>query len=158
MFNSVVARETRDDKRAVELVPVWALFERGTDIMKTLPGRNLEFTPLQNHLEVLLGPLFHRYFPSTETFQVAFDRFEILAALSYAIPAIEKGDRYWTLPGAYGWRHENRQRIFGEIRNSLQNLGDNSPLVTSGIVGKTAQLGLKNLTELEQFVPEFRWH
>lgn len=76
---------------------------------------------------------------------------------SYAIPAVEKGERYWTLPGAYGWRHENRQRIFGEIRTSLQSLGDRSPFVISGIVGKTALQGLENLTQLERFVPEFRW-
>lgn len=157
MFNSAVARENRDDKRAVELTPVWALFERGADVMKSLPERDRQFTPLQNHLEALLLPLFRPHFPSKEAFHVAFDRLEILAALSYAIPAIERGGRYWTLPGTYGWRHENSRRIFGEIRTSLQSLGDHSPFVISGIVGKTALHGLENLTQLENFVLELRW-
>ncbi len=157
MFNSVVAREDREDKRVVELAPVWALFERSADVMKSLPERDRQFTPLQNHLEALLLPLFRSHFPSEEAFHVAFDRLEVLAALSYAIPAIEKGGRYWTLPGSYGWRHENRQRIFGELRTSLQSLGDRSPFVISGIAGKTALHGLDNLTQLEKFVSEFRW-
>jgi hypothetical protein len=158
MFNSTVAREGREDKRVVELVSVWALFERGADVMKLLPERDRQFTPLQNHLEALLLPFFRSHFTSEEAFHVAFDRLEVLAALSYATPSIEKGERYWTLPGSYGWRHENRQRIFGEIRTSLQSVGDRSPFVISGIVGKTALLGLENLTQLEKFVPEFRWH
>lgn len=158
MFNSSVARENRVDKRVVELVPVEALFERGSAVMKVLPGRDREYTPLQNHLEALFLPLFRPHFSSEEAFHVAFDRFEVLAALSYAIPAIEKGERYWTLPGAYGWRHDNRQRIFGEIRTSLQSLGDGSPFVISGIVGKTALQGLDNLTQLETFVPLLRWY
>lgn len=148
----------REDKRAVELVPIWALFERGADVMKSLPERDRQFTPLQNHLEAVFLPFFRPHFTSEEAFHLAFDKLEVLAALSYAIPAISKGERYWTLPGAYGWRHENRQRIFGEIRSSLQSLGDHSPFVLSSIVGKTALLGLDNLTQLEQFVPEFRWH
>jgi hypothetical protein len=158
MFNSTVASESREDKRAVELVPVWALFERGADVMKLLPERDRQFTPLQNHLEAVLLPFFRSHFTSEEAFHLAFDKLEVLAALSYAIPAIAKGERYWTIPGAYGWRHENRQRIFGEIRSSLQSLGDHSPFVLSSIVGKTALLGLDNLTQLEKFVPEFRWH
>lgn len=157
MFNSAVAREGREDKRAVELVPVWALFEMGADVMKALPKRDREYTALQNHLEALLLPLFRQHFASEEAFHVAFDRLEVLAALSYAIPAIEKGGRYWSLPGSYGWRHENRQRIFGEIRTSLQSLGDRSPFVIFGIAGKTALHGLDNLTQLEKFVSEFRW-
>lgn len=157
MFNSPVARENREDRRAVELVPVWALFEQGADVMKSLPERDRQYTPFQNHLEALLLPLFRPHFPSEDAFHLAFDRLEVLVALSYAIPAVEKGESYWTLPGAYGWRQENRQRIFGEIRASLQSLGDRSPFVMSGLVGKTALHGRDNLTQLEKFVPEFRW-
>lgn len=157
MFNAVVARENGEDKRAVELVPVWVLFQWGADVMKILPERGRQYTPMQNHLEALLLPLLRPHFPSEEAFHVAFDRLEVLAALSYAVPAIGKVESYWTLPGSYGWRHENRLRIFGEIRTSLQSLGDRSPFVISGIVGKTALHGLENLAQLEKFVSEFRW-
>lgn len=158
LFSATVIREHREDKRAVELLPVWALFEQGADVMKVLPSRERQHTPLQNHLEELLWPLLSSHFPSEAAFHLAFDKFEVLAALSYAIPAIEKGERYWTLPGSYGWRRENRQRIFAEIRDSLTILNNNSPLVMSRLVGSTAEHGLRNLGELEQFVPCFRWH
>lgn len=158
MFNLPVFRESREDKRAVEILPLWALFESGADIMKILPNRDRQHTPFQNHLEAMLLPLFRTQFSTDDAFHVAFDRFEILAAMAYAAPLVENGKSYWTLPGSYGWRHDNRQRIIGEIRVSLQSLGDRSPFVTSGIVGKTAANGLENLAQLEKFVPEFRWH
>lgn len=158
LFSATVIQEHCKDKRAVELLPIWALFERGADVMKVLPSRKREYTPLQNHLEELLWPLLKSHFPSEAMFHLTFDKFEILAALSYAKPAIEEGESYWTLPGSYGWRRENRQRIFTEIHNSLMTLNDNSPFVTSRLVGISAEHGLRNLDELEQFVPHFRWH
>jgi hypothetical protein len=157
LFSATVPREHREDKRAVELVPIWALFEHGADAMKVLPERDRQYTPLQNHLEALFWPLFRSHFPSEAAFHLAFDKLEVLAALSYAVPVLEAGGRYWTLPGSYGWRGENRQRIFTELRNSLTTLGDNSPLVRSRLVGNSAEHGLRNLGELEQFVPRLRW-
>lgn len=157
LFSTTVSREHREDKRAVELVPIGALFERGPDAIKVLPGREREYTPLQNHLEELLWPLFRSEFPSEAAFHSTFDRLEILAALSYATPAIATGGRYWTLPGSYGWRSENRQHIFTEIRESLTTLGDSSPLVTSRLTGRSAEHGLKNLDALEEFTLQFRW-
>jgi hypothetical protein len=158
LFSTTVARENREDKRVVELVPIEALFDRGADVMKLLPNRERQYTPLQNHVEELLWTLFHSHFPSEAQFRLTFDRLELLAALSYAIPAIEKGGRYWTLPGAYAWRSENRQHIVNEIRSSLATSGNQSPFVTSRLVGGTAEHGLKNLGELEQFVPQLRWY
>lgn len=158
MFDAAVARENRRDKRAVELVPIWALFERGADVMKHLPGRDRQYTPLQNHLEELLLPVFRSQFTSEDAFHQAFDKLEVLAALSYAIPVITKGERYWTLPGSYGWRRDNRAAIFEELRTSLTAMGDASPYVTSGLVGPSGQKGLENLGKLEEFVGHFNWH
>ncbi|WJV25801.1 MULTISPECIES: SIR2 family protein [Pseudomonas] len=158
LLNVPVLGEQREDKRVVEMVPIWALFQMGSDVMKVLPGRERQYTPLNNHLEELLWKLLGASFPSQMAFQIAFDRLEVLFALSYAIPCIQKEERYWTLPGAYGWRRANMMRIFAEIRSSLESLGDTSLLVSSGLVGSTAVQGLENLNQLEQFVPQFRWH
>lgn len=158
LLSTTVSREHREDKRAVEVLPPFVLVERGGDAMKVLPGRERQYTPLQNHLEALLWPLFSSQFPSEAAFHLAFDRFEILMALSYAIPAVESDDRYWTVPGSYGWRYTNRERIISEIRNGLETLGDDSPLVTSRLAGSTAATALRNLTSLEELVGRFHWY
>lgn len=160
IFSVSVAREGQEDKRAVEVVPIWALFQRGAEAMKVLPGREREYTPLQNHLEELLFEVLGPHFDSSEAFSMVFDRFEVLAALAYAAPQVERAqasERYWTLPGAYGWRSENRRRILQEVSDSLKSAGNGSPWVTSRLVGTTAELGIANLTQLEQLVLQLRW-
>lgn len=71
----------------------------------------------------MLLPVFRSHFPSEGAFHLAVDKFEVMAVLSYAIPAVEKGEHYWTLTEAYGWRVDNRQRVFAEIRANLPTLG-----------------------------------
>ena len=157
LFDVVLPREYKDDRRAVELLPIWVLFERGAEVMKVLPGREREFTPLNNRLAALLLHLFGRAFPAESGFNLAFDRLEILSALNYAVPAVAKGERYWAPPGIFGWRHDNRQRVVTELRDELTNAGDKSMYVTSGLVGASAVKGLENLTAFESLVQQFHW-
>ena len=157
MFNLVIARSNHEDKSALQLLPPWPLLMNQMDHIKLLPGRKGQYTPLQNHIEILLSQLFSSQFPTEESFQMAFDKLEILAALSFA-SSIPENRHYWTITGAYGWRSDNRQRIISEIRTDLQSMADNSLFVISGIVGKTAQKGLDNLNQLESFVSKLNWY
>ena len=156
IFNSVIVRENREDKCVVQILPPWILLVHEMNSIKLLPGRKDQYTPLQNHLEVFLGQLLGQHFTSADAFQITFDKFEVLTALSFACN-IPEDKHYWTVLGAYGWRNDNRQRIISEIRTSLQTLDDNSPFVSSGIVGKTATNGLGNLTRFESFIAKLNW-
>jgi hypothetical protein len=158
VFNTVAVRENRVDKRIVELLPVWAMFERGGDSMKILPGREKEFTPLNNRLESHLFKNFSGAYSSKEVFAIAFDKFEIIAALGFASFSVEAGSRYWCPPGCYGWRHNNRQRIVNDLRKDFSDLGEKSALITSNVVGKTVPEGLNNLLAFEEFLTHFHWH
>lgn len=159
LFSAPVVREGLEDKRVVEVIPICALFQRGADVMQILPGREREYTPMQNHVEALLFEMLGTNFESAEALTNAFDKIEVFSALSYAAPQIERNqgsERYWTLPGAYVWRSENRRKILEEVSSSLKSSGDASPLVTSKLVGATAENGLANLKLLEEFVPHLR--
>ena len=151
-----VLQEHGEDKRLVDLVPIWALLRR-SDVMKLLPGRERQHTPLNNHVAELLWKELGASFPSRSAFELAFDKLEILFALAYAVPGLEKGERYWTLPGAYGWRETNRMRVVAGLRRELESAADASPMVASGLVGATSSMGLENLQQLEQFIALLRW-
>ncbi len=159
MFDAKISREGQEDKRTVEVVPIAILFERGGDVMKILPGRDRQYTPLNNHVETLLWPLFESQFASKEAFQENFDRFELLIALFYTVPIKNKAaSGYWTVPGSYGWRHRNRKLVLNELRNSLTVLAGNSPFILHGLIGTSLEDATQNLDALERFVPLFRWH
>jgi hypothetical protein len=133
------------EKRIVDVAPVLVLFDSNPDVMKLLPGRERQYLPLNNRLHDLLSASIGSAFSSSDAFTLAFDWFEVLAGLSYGIPAINDGSHYWAPPGAFAYRHENREAIFASIKESLTQLGDSSPFVTSGIVGASTQIGLENV-------------
>ena len=158
LLNVVIKREHREAERAVERLALWAMFEYGPEIMSKLPGRERRHTPLNERLAEMMSRHFLRFFPSDSAFGEAFDKLEVIVSLSFAKPLVETDKRYWAPPGMYGWRSESRRQIFGELRKDLTDRGDSSDLVTSGIVGRSAEVGLRNLDKLEEFLGSLRWH
>lgn len=154
LFRSNIVHEDRKERRAVELLPLWNLYEDNGQAMQMLPGRERQYTPLQNHVEELLLPIFREYFNSDEDFHLHFDRLEILIALSYGALQDWSGQwsHYWVPPGAYGWRYQNRERVLKEIR---EDLAANGPI--TALVGKDAAHAAQNVDELLKFIPELRW-
>ena len=57
----------------------------------------------------------------------------------------------------FGYRSENRVQILQEIRESLSTMQDESPFVTCGIFGETAEECKQGLETLEQFISNFTW-
>jgi hypothetical protein len=139
LFGTPVHREHREDKTAVELLPPFCLFESGNEPPRLLEGMERRYAPLNDWLHVLLAPRFRGVIPSEARFTYAFDRLEVLMALSYAHHAKRAKDWYWAPPGSYGYRHDNRDRILEEIRAALNSQGDKSPYVRAGIFGHSAE-------------------
>jgi hypothetical protein len=139
LFGTPVHREHREDKTAVELLPPFCLFERGNGPPRLLEGMERRHAPLNDWLYALLQPRFRSRFSSESRFTYAFDRLEVLMALSYAYHAKRARDWYWAPPGSYVYRHDNRDRILKEIRAAIESQGDKSPYVRTGIFGHSAE-------------------
>ena len=102
--------------------------------------------------------------PDNNRYTFVFDKLEILMALSYAhhkknwSSDMQSSDLYWVPPGAFGYRFENRNQILQEIGESLSKKRDESPFVTCGIFGETAEACEQGLAALEQFISKWlRW-
>ncbi len=127
--------------------------------MQCLPGREKEYTPLNNHVEQLLWEQIGMSFPSKLAFQLAFDKLEVLLAISYAVVSTQEMVSVdgRTTPGIYGWDEASRKHVFAELRLRLKSEAEASSLVSSGLVGATAAAGLDNLSQLEHFIDSLRW-
>jgi hypothetical protein len=158
LFTTLFKEQYEKERRIVEVAPVLALFEMNADAMKLLPGREREYLPLNNRLHDHLLSSIGSAFSSSDAFTLAFDWFEVLAALCYGIPAATNGGHYWAPPGGFVYRNENREAIFAKIKDSMSRLGDRSPFITSGIAGGSAKAWLENLSALEGLVARMpRW-
>ncbi|GJH12666.1 hypothetical protein CBA19CS11_27530 [Caballeronia novacaledonica] len=81
-------------------------------------------------------------FTSQSEFDMHFDVVEILAGLACQHTRAERGDIEfggWFPPGRYINSAKNRERIFGEIEESLTTLGGKSPFVALALFGNDAK-------------------
>ena len=127
----------------------------GGQVMQILEGMDTRFAPLNDWIHDTLQPYAERIIPDDNRYTLVFDKLEILMTLCYAHK--DPSERYWVPPGAFAYRPDNSPRIMQEIEESLSTMQDESPFVTCGIFGETAEDCKKGLAGLEQFVPELRW-
>lgn len=159
LFSTPVLRENYKDRVIVQLLPPFRLFQNN-DTTKVLQGMEKRYAPLNDWIYEVLKPYFKQIIASDTRLTMAFDKLEILMALSFAYHGNRNGESYWAPPGAYGYRGENRERIFAEISDSLTRDGDNSPYVTSRIFGDTAKVcsdGFELFKEFAQKISNNWW-
>lgn len=144
---------------AVQILPPFCWFAHNGQEMRILEGMDRHFTPLNDWIHETLWQYAEQIIPDKDRYTLVFDKFEILMALSVAHRSEENFGVYWAPPGPYAaYRHENRARILREIEESLSAEGAESPFVTCGICGRSAEDCKRALTGLEEFIQGLgRW-
>jgi hypothetical protein len=152
-----VFREHRAAVPVVDLVPPWALFQMGGQVMRALPGMENRYAPLNDRLVAVIRPVPGTALPSDEQFGIIFDMLEVLIALHYAhVKAAE--NRYWALLGRYGYRREALDGILGDLRSAIGTADEPGPLATSGLIGATVGACEANIASFIDFVRGLNWH
>jgi len=152
-----VFRQYRPVAPIVELVPPWALFQMGGQVLRVLPGMDNRRAPLNDRLAFVMRPLLGTASASEEQFGVHFDTLEVLIALHYASVQAAK-DRYWALLGRYGYRREILDQILRDLRAAVGTDTQPGPIATSGLIGSTAEACEKNLNSFVEFVRSLNWY
>ena len=147
-----------EDLPAVQILPPFCLFSRGGQEMKILEDMDRRYAPLNDWIHDALRSHAEHIIPDNNRYTLAFDKLEILMALSHAYHDERSPDRYWVPAGAFGYRSDNRGRIFQEIEESLSTMRSESPYVTSGIFCETVAECKQGLEGLKQFIPKLRWY
>ena len=163
VLGATTRREHQEDVPAVWILPPSCLFSDvfpvGGQVMQVLEGMKNRHAPLNDWLHETLWPYFESIIPDNNRYTLVFDKLEILMALSCAHYRSHNRsiEGYWAPPGAFGYRSENRVRILQEIRDSLSTKQSESPFVTCGIFGETAEDCEKGLAGLEGFISKLNW-
>ena len=93
---------------------------------------------------------------NSEQYDLAFDKLEILMALSYAHHDDKKAElwyRYWTPLGSFVHRSQTRERILREIEESISTLQYESPYIRGGIFGEIPEECVASIQQFKAFVP-----
>ena len=148
-----------EDLPAVQILPPFCLFSGGGQVMRHLEGMDRRYAPLNDRIHDTLRLHAESIISDNNRYTRIFDKLEILMALSFAYHKDEWSSEWYRAPaGAFGYRSDNRGRIFQEIEESLSAMQSESPYVTSGIFGETAEECKQGLEGLKQFIPKLRWY
>ena len=156
LVETTIARENNEEVLAAMRLQPAIMFGSGHDQIRFLEGMEQHYAPLNDWLHNALRETMQRLIPDDDQYTFVFDKFEVLAALACG-HKLKPDWGYSAPPGAFGYRHPNRDRIIQTIRRSLEENGDGSLLATSGIFGKAAEECEKGLSDLESLVQSLRW-
>ena len=157
MLGTTIHRARQKDIPAVQVLPPSCFSEAGRQ-MQILEGMDKHYVPLNEWMHSTLRPYAERIIRDNNRYTLVFDKLEILIALNGAFYRDERLERYWAPLGAFLYRSDNRDQILQEIRESLATKQDESPFVTYGIFGETAEACEQGLAYLEQFISKLELH
>ena len=159
LLAAILRGEHQEDVLAIQILPPFCLFEHGGQVMRILEGMDKHHAPMNDWIHKTLWPYAERIIPDNDRYTLVFDKLEILMALSLAHHKGEwSPEEYWTIPGAFGYRSANRNRILQEIEASLSKMQDESPFVRCEIFGETAEECKHGLAAFGNFVPKLHWY
>lgn len=152
--------EVRTLNRAIplaEMLPPFRFLQDPQESGRLLEGMDRRHAPVNNWIQKTLWESLGRDFVSEAEFQQHFDWVEIVLALAcrHSRGPGQMGD--WFPPGAYGYRTTGRENVTARITSSLDDIGERSPYVLSGLFGDTTEECRASLVALNQFVPRLQW-
>jgi hypothetical protein len=131
------------------------------DSFKKIPGHERHYAPRSEYLFKTLQPNLEDLLFVGKSYEMLFDRFEILLALVFAdMRAVEEGDeRVWGPPGRFGWK---QRRGFGscpfdELVAEAEALGDRWGPLRVGLFGGSIERFRIISAGYRELLKELRW-
>ena len=155
MFSTEIHDQYRGTKKLVQLVTPDRLFGSGGSARSILEGMSRQRFPLSDWLCRVMRDHSIDIVPSQQRYELAFDKLEILIALSFPYHEgllSSSDDWYWAPPGGFVSRHQNREQIIQEIEGSINALGENSPFLSASVFGASVQECMANINSFKSFV------
>lgn len=141
---------SNEESASLRLYPVAVLDNAG----KFLPGREREYTPLNNHIYELLRKPLKGFLPDEVHYQKCFDRFEYLLALVHSDLNLKSGYDGWGPIGCFGWR----RGIIGEIEIEIANMGNNWLPLKAGLFDGSIDRFKTVKTMYHNLIKGLRWY
>ena len=153
LLNNLLCTPIRDrdgrESVAVLSLPAIKIVSRSHDFLKNLDGMERRRFPMSDWMHTALRPSVGRTIRDPESYTLTFDTLEILVALAYAHRA-DSTIREWVPVGAFAYRHDNCNRVLGEIEGSLAEDAERSRFVTSRVFGRTVEQCQASIAMLRQ--------
>jgi hypothetical protein len=129
-----------------------------TDVLKTIPGHEKNYTPLSEYLFKILQPSLDDLLFFGKSYEQAFDTFEVLLALAVADMRIFRGDRVWGPFGRFGWKRHGASAPFQRVVQEAKTQGTSWAPLKAGLFGGSIERFEKVANEYGQLVSQLHWY
>ena len=157
MLVTSLQKENQEEAPAGQVLPPFCMFPNGGKGRQLLEGMTNRNAPLNDWIHDIMWSHSKRIIPDKSRYTLIFDKLEILLSLSSVNLSNKIIHGGTPIPGAYGYRQENRIRILQEIEDSLSSKKAESPYVISGIFGATETECQGAVRALEKFILKLQW-
>jgi hypothetical protein len=134
LLDPATIRERNDWKPAALALHAPAAIEHRVALQ--LPGLERRHTPVSDHLVEVLRPWIEPLEPDQESYERAFDRFEYLFGLVAYDISRQGRTGGWGAVGRFSWRGQYGNGIDVPIGAEIESLGDQWPLLQTGLFGR----------------------
>jgi Caspase domain len=130
------------------------------DAFKMLPGLEQRYTPRSDHLFQALQPIVEDQLFLGRSYEMLFDQFEVLLALTFA--DVKAGDpigQVWGPPGRFAWQHERYgdQAPFARVVAEAQRQNNNWGPLKAGMFGSSIERFMALSAEYGHLLNKIGW-
>jgi uncharacterized caspase-like protein len=122
------------------------------DVFKRIPGHEKQFVPLSEYLFKILQPPLDDTFFLGENYEAAFDRFEVLYAMTVIDERLQSDEDVWAPAGRYAWKHRRYESPIEQVLRESLKEGENWAPIRAGMFGGSAERARRAAEELKAFV------
>jgi uncharacterized caspase-like protein len=142
----------------VEAIGESILELNGTNVWKTIPGHERNYTPLSEYLYKIVQPRLDDLLFLGKNYDSAFDIFEILLALSVADMRLLRDTGAWGPFGRFGWKRHGLSPPFNRLIQQAKEQGSSWPPLKAGLFGGSLERFERVAAEFGQQVARLPWH
>jgi hypothetical protein len=146
------------DSFLVEAIGKCILELNRTNVWKTIPGHENNYTPLSEYLFKILQPSLDDLLFLGKGYELAFDTFEVLLALAVADMRVVRNSGLWGPFGRFGWKRHGASPPFHRLVEEATAQGANWAPVKAGLFGGNFERFARVAKEFGQEVARLPWH
>jgi Caspase domain len=132
-----------------------------TDIVedfKRLPDMERKYVPRSEHLYKKLQPVLEDQLFLGRRYEVLFDQFEILLALTFAdLRDDDPAQGVWGPPGRFAWKERRHPGVFTDFVNQAKSQGDDWGALTAGFFRRSSERFAAVADAYKQLIAKIPW-
>ena len=150
-------RNRSDESATVVCHAIDSVKHGWSDTFRQLSAYERQYVAASNYMFDHVRPMLDVLVHAGSAYDDAFDRFEILNALTYASAQQEHG--FWGPPGRFAWHYRNGgSQAYRDLQREAETFGAGWPIVASGMFGGNTETFLAVAQRYRDFMNHLGWH